>query len=1192
MNNTPILFNRKILDKYLSAYADGQIADYDIKHSEMSKWKKAVENSDLQKTKETSVQGKFLESVFEKVLGYSTFLDSAEYNQIQEFKSKLDGSEADGALGFFSAGTKIVRAAIELKDANTDLDKKQYRSSHLTPVEQAFGYAHKNGSGCGWVIVSNFVEIRLYKSSSSLEYEKFLITELNDEAEFKRFYFLLCKEHLIEKSGKSLVDRIYDDNEQARVEISNAFYGDYKKLRVDLFQALQKHNAEIDDMTLFSKSQKILDRFIFVCFCENKLLLPKGIFKSVVEVAKKSFVLADNLLWEQLKGLFDSIDRGNPRIRINGYNGGLFEKDGVLDGLAIPDKILERFTKLTEYDYDSELNVNILGHIFEQGISDLEQFKAELAGTPVDRRSSKQKTDGIFYTPDYVTKFIVEKTVGRWLDDEKARIKRGLKLKAGEVAEETAIFWEGYIESLKAVKVLDPACGSGAFLNQAFDYLCEQGNYAVEMRTSLSGGQASLFDWDTHILQNNLFGVDLNTESVEITKLSLWLKTARSNSELVSLDATIKCGNSIINSREIVGERAFDWNAEFPAAMGQGGFDVVVGNPPYGAALSQAEKDYIAANYGTTEYNFDTYKTFMELGLKLTRQNGYMGYITPNTFFVLEKGANKLRRFLFEGYTLLDIVELFNVFPAAVVEPAITVFQKKQPDDRDKLEVISVPRKTDLASTFIADGIKTTFEQKDLREREGYLFNFRETEKEKKIIDKINGIAKPLSEYFAVSVGVRPYGKGEGDPPQTAEVLKTKPFEGYEKIDDTWFPYIRGKNFNRYVTAWGGEYVKYGKWLARPRTFGIFVGEKLFIRQTSDYPIATYDASGKVCKNTVHCIYQKNSDNPHQSPLLKRGAVAEHCENMENNIECNGGGLPFLPRNKQLKQASRDLRTGATKQENHLWYDFLRSFAPRFTRQRVVNSFILDFYCHEAKLAVELDGSQHYEEEALEYDKARTEYLNGLGIRVLRFANTEVDKNFAGVCAKIAEIAGEGKPPPSADGTPFQKGARVDLKYVLGLINSRLMKWVFQHDNFHIVGKPLAETKLIYVERLPIVVADDQSAVISLVDGLLENCQARFDKAKQFTDYLSAIYAPKAITEKLSEFYNLDFKGFVDEMKRQKAKLAPKQEMELMPLFREKAGELVELSQVIERLDNKLDEVVFALYSLTAEERAVVEGKN
>jgi len=108
-----------------------------------------------------------------------------------------------------------------------------------------------------------------------------------------------------------------------------------------------------------------------------------------------------------------------------------------------------------------------------------------------------------------------------------------------------------------------------------------------------------------------------------------------------------------------------------------------------------------------------------------------------------------------------------------------------------------------------------------------------------------------------------------------------------------------------------------------------------------------------------------------------------------------------LPRDKALKARSCELRTNATRQENRLWYDFLRCCKPRFTRQRIIGKYIVDFYCHEAALAVELDGSQHYEAKAMKYDEARTACLNALGICVLRFANNEIDENFEGVCAII-----------------------------------------------------------------------------------------------------------------------------------------------------------------------------------------------
>jgi len=145
--------------------------------------------------------------------------------------------------------------------------------------------------------------------------------------------------------------------------------------------------------------------------------------------------------------------------------------------------------------------------------------------------------------------------------------------------------------------------------------------------------------------------------------------------------------------------------------------------------------------------------------------------------------------------------------------------------------------------------------------------------------------------------------------------------------------------------------------------------------------------------------------------------------------------MPNKPYNATLTQRARELRKNATKQENRLWYEYLRTFRPRFTRQRIVGSYILDFYCGTAKLAVELDGSQHYEPEAIKYDKTRTRFLESLGIRVIRFANTDIDKSFEGVCSTIASLVnnprryapppseegGLGQPPPSADGTPLRE---------------------------------------------------------------------------------------------------------------------------------------------------------------------------
>ncbi len=901
MNSTDKIFKESLLKNYLSKFGKKNIPDYDKKYEIMKRWYNASAEKYLDRTKETQIQGTFMTQVFEEVLGYATVTGTDEdvYNQKQEYKSVLDTSEADGGLGFFSksTGKKEIRAVIELKDARKSLDKKQNRSSHLTPVEQGFSYANKNGNKCGWVIVSNFVETRLYKSTSSLEYEVFDLRKMNDETEFIRFYFLLCKDHLICENGNSLVDKLYQQNEEMGVAISNEFYKTYKIIRNDLYEDLKVLNPDRDSILLFTKTQKLMDRFTFICFCEDCGLLPQNIYKNLVDTVHNSFSFMPNKLWNELKGLFTSIDKGNLPMGVNKYNGGLFKTDPELESLIISDDILERFLMLSKYDFGSDLNVNILGQIFEQSIEDVEQIKNEIKGIEYSGKG-KQKEDGIFYTPYYVTRYIVEQTVGAFLNEKKSELKKKIfangpfqvevrKQSTGrkntitissweEIPEEKeemsesdrmhreAVimlhqkYWNLYEDVLKKIKICDPACGSGAFLNQCFDYLHEEMDFVLEMKFTYDG-QRSIFDIDKEILQNNLYGVDINPESVEITKLSLWLKTAKKDQTLASLDANIKCGNSIIFDKEIEAD-AFIWKEQFPEIFSNGGFDIVIGNPPYGAKLNQKEKQFLTRNYVTTEYNYDTYKTFFELGFNILKRNGYLGYITPNTFFTLVYGANKLRKFLFDNNVLCKIVELYNVFPTAIVEPVITIFKKKKPLN-EVFSSICVPRKIKLSSTFLNEGIETKFVQSDLKKNEQYIFNYRSAPDDQAVCNAMRQYSR-LDTLFDVMTGAKPYQVGKGIPPQTKEIVKSKPYTGNSKKDDSWIPYIRGRSIDRYTNKWKGkpEYIKYGEWLAEPRSADVFKGEKIFVRQTGDCLIATYD-KGNVSNNTLHSIYPLKTNN-------------------------------------------------------------------------------------------------------------------------------------------------------------------------------------------------------------------------------------------------------------------------------------------------------------------------------------------
>jgi type I restriction-modification system DNA methylase subunit len=538
-------------------------------------------------------------------------------------------------LGWFTKDKKVTRAVIELKDAKAQLDKKQNRGSEkLTPIEQAYLYATKY-EGCNWIIVSNFKEIRLYNKHRTQEYyEKFDVIDLVQDAELKRFYFLLSKENLISKEKESVVDILAKDTTEAEQDITKKFYSEFREVRLKLLGHLSDNNPQFEKEILLEKTQKLLDRFIFTLFCEDtSTLLPLNLVKNTYERAINSLSPSDERVWTEFKGLFLAIDKGNDRVKppINAYNGGLFAFDEILDTLSIKDDFWANLMHLTEYDFETDLNVNILGHIFEQSISDLESLKSELRGEEQDKKKSKRKKDGIFYTPEYITRYIVENTVGKYLEE--------------------------HPDKLETIKILDPACGSGAFLNQAHSHLVQEytNRYEARINEKLEKGESiTLFDYNPaennrNILLNNLYGVDLNRESVEITKLALWLKTARVTEPLQNLDKNIKAGNSLIDAPEIAGKKAFNWNNEFSEIMENGGFDVIIGNPPYVGIKAQRkeDRDYLKKRYELSG-GADLYVTFIEKSLSLLKDGGYLSFICPNKFFGADYGR-KIRKYLNES---------------------------------------------------------------------------------------------------------------------------------------------------------------------------------------------------------------------------------------------------------------------------------------------------------------------------------------------------------------------------------------------------------------------------------------------------------------------------------------------------------------------------------------------------------------
>ncbi|MBI3839782.1 MAG: N-6 DNA methylase [Planctomycetia bacterium] len=604
-----------ILPKYLADEADKLIHKgerQDQAHEVLKKWAKLESEGHIFK-KETAVDADFLLDVFGHALGYRAFTESPEHYELQRNFTVPGIGTADGALGLFMAAHgDPPLVVIEFKDADTDLDRDKFNGR--TAVQQCWDYLNALPD-CPWGIVSNFVTFRLYhRDKTSLAYEEFKLRELGDIKKFRQFFCLFEPGGLVRPilGHPTRAMMLLQRTDQRQREVGDELYEKYSDSRAQLIQHLRyDHQKSLE--TAIRVAQKILDRIIFVAFCEDRGLLPEKCIESAYKTLPP-FSKVTNPRWQNFLNLFYAIDKGHERFDLKtGYDGGLFEHDDEVDNLQLEDRWTHFFNTIGGYDFRDEVNVEVLGHIFEKSITELEKMRTVgLFGTegpqgtdakaePAMTKSAMRKRFGIFYTPVDFTRFIVQVTVARILDERFAGLRRadGLtpeQLEAEKPTAATGKYWRECLETLRQIKVCDPACGSGAFLIQAYDAFEERYQNVVERIIEHEGYQAdSLEDRiPDMILGENLFGIDLSHEAVEITQLALWLRSARRGKTLANLSHNIVCGNSLVTD-ETVDARAMNWESTFPTAFNrdQRGFDCVIGNPPW-ERLKLQEREFFA----------------------------------------------------------------------------------------------------------------------------------------------------------------------------------------------------------------------------------------------------------------------------------------------------------------------------------------------------------------------------------------------------------------------------------------------------------------------------------------------------------------------------------------------------------------------------------------------------------------------
>ena len=1155
----------------------------------------------------------FERDVFRDLLGYKIKGDDpSDYNVSRQKRIKEAGrgggtGKADCTLGFYSKKRKSDDSdpvIVEFKAPNTpNLDDA---------VKQLWEYM-LNHEKCKWGIVSNFNEIILYSkgpgktkkqtfyfivpddlkdraaplirvtpikqknaenkeknetedSSKDEKKRKFAVVrefvvadEDGNEYDYRelvKFLAIFRKDRLISEQGDSPTDRMLAMQGTEEKKVEKEFYEKYYRLRIDLFNEIAEHNPQYRKKReeLVSITQKILDRLIFIWFCEDSReeLLPRDILQRLIGGLMKKYpdTRSENDVWDEIRKLFKAIDDGKGYNIGSGYNGELFKPDSRIDELVIPNRIFEQQVKPIgeEYDFghENELSVNILGHIFEQSITDLEELKQ---GEPADKKTGKRKREGVYYTPEYITRYIVQQALGGWLAEREKelgketlpvlteqvkkkgpkkggkpaarkpkiteKIKKELQTATGNEALITKLgllkssfkdeaelrlalsavpeaaaymdmivemampedadladwyvlekYWRSYREVLKNVKVLDPACGSGAFLIQAFDYLHDEGMKVNSKMEELGLGNENIFDLDKEILENNLYGVDINDESVEITKLSLWLKTASKHKKLNNLFNNIKCGNSLIDDPKVAGKKAFKWEKEFPEIMKNGGFDVVIGNPPYvRQELLTPYKPYFSEKYRCYSGTADLYVYFYEKGLSLLKENGFFTYIS-NSFTKTTGAGIELRHFLKNSSRFISFTDFSDVqiFDGATTYPVIITVKKEKESGKFAYLRVKTQDLNQLPYSMNKDSM--TVEQSGLEDS----FWVFESESVSSIKEKIkaNPTVKDIFGkcYYGIKTGLNEAFIISGQ--ERNEIISKNPKES-ELIK----PFLEGKDIKKWYTPIIDKWILFIPW-------HFPLHEDLSINGASDKAEAEF-------KNSYPCTYT-------------------YLHNYKDKLE---------NRNK----AETGIR--------YEWYALQRCAASYFSEM--------------SKTKIIWPNLQVFTK--FSYDESGA-YINAPSVLL-----------------------------------PTEK------KYLLCIVNSKVA-WFFFKDICAQRSGGYIEMKPQYFEQLPVAVPDDEAPLTEKADTMLDLNRQLAEQKQKLTEYLTVNHKMDSFSQKLQHPENLEFADFIKELKKKKVNT---DDSSVFESLKNCHIQIRELKTQIDQTDREIDQMVYDLYGLTVEERKIVE---
>jgi len=719
----------------------------------------------------------------------------------------------------------IPKFFLEAKPLKADLDNPEY-------AWQAINYAWTKG--VTWAVLTDFEGLKVFNAQwkgPSLLYNRFIDIPYTEYLERFDELWLLSRECF--EKGLLDIEAEKVAKKAKREPVGKQLFDDLIVWRQRLYRQLRgwEENKKYSEAQIDEAVQRILDRLIFIRTAEDRELEERLLLPAVRE-------------WRE-NGRREELDKALARIFRDfdkKYDSELFEghfcEDLVCDSTTYA-RVIERLYGMRDevptYNFDA-IDVDVLGGIYEQYLS----YRQGLPEEVEEAKRRRRKKRGIYYTPKFVVQYIVENTVGRLLQERSH-------------------------DEIRKLRILDPACGSGSFLIEAFDCL---DRYHQEARGTAqrSDEKAARDDFleRLRILRDNIYGVDLDPQAVEIARLNLLLKTLYQRALLPKLEDNIRCGNSLISGLPIElsryfgpdweAKRPFNWEEEFPNIMEEGGFDVVIGNPPYVSAYHMPPEDrrYFSrsGHFVTPHKKYDIYILFIERAIDLLKHGGRMGFIV--SYPVLSQTyAEKLRRFVLDKCSIEAIVDLseYKVFDQATVATCILILRKEDNPTMRASQAVQVVRKvngspeidTDVDVAYIIPQV--TFETTPQN-----MFRLALTPEVREIIEKITKRGVKMHRLCYVSKGLVSHSE-----------VERKGKDAYihdSKIDPTCVKYVEGKEISRYQIDWMGRYIQYlPHILYRPTFPELHESPKIVVRSiTGDRGLmATYDQEEFYVDHNVDC---------------------------------------------------------------------------------------------------------------------------------------------------------------------------------------------------------------------------------------------------------------------------------------------------------------------------------------------------